>query len=160
MEIPSNYLNVIKRFDITSTIRELWRFLRFLNFICKFIPRFAVKTAKFTDLLKENIKRLTWTDKLKENLNLLKNDIKNTKMLAHPDYSQQFILCSDASDVAIGRVLTQTPKNLRFDKEYFSWGLLDLKKTEPIAYFSHILSSTEENYTTLDKEMMSIIFRA
>jgi hypothetical protein len=58
-EIPSNFFNDIKSFDNPSTIRENRRFLGFSTFICKYIPIFADKMAKFTDLLKENKKRLT-----------------------------------------------------------------------------------------------------
>lgn len=58
------------------------------------------------------------------------------------DFSKEFILTTDASDYAIGAVLSQGP----------------VGKDRPIAYASRTLNSTEENYSTLEKEFLAIVW--
>ena len=58
-------------------------------------------------------------------------------MLTLPDLQQPFEIETDASDYAIGAVLTQ--------------------QEHPVAYHSETLSNTVHKYPTYDKEMYSIV---
>lgn len=71
------------------------------------------------------------------------NKIKSTLIsrdivLAHPNFEKEFELTTDASDFAIGAVLSQGDR--------------------PITFISRTLNKTEENYATNEKEMLSIIW--
>lgn len=57
-------------------------------------------------------------------------------ILQYPDFNKEFTLTTDASDYAIGAVLSQSDR--------------------PIAFISRTLSKTEEEYETAKKEMLAI----
>ena len=59
-----------------------------------------------------------------------------------PDWSKQFILETNASDYAMGAVITQEHNN----------------RLHPVAFHSHSLLPAERNYNTHDKELGGIIF--
>ena len=60
-------------------------------------------------------------------------------MLKYPDFTQEFIVTTDASDYAIGAVLSQGT----------------VGQDRPIAYASRVLSRAEQNYST-EKELLVI----
>lgn len=59
-------------------------------------------------------------------------------MLAYPNFNKEFSLTTDASNFALGAVLSQEDK--------------------PIIFISRTLSKTEENYAANEKEMLAIIW--
>ncbi|MGR0317610.1 ribonuclease H family protein, partial [Klebsiella pneumoniae] len=63
----------------------------------------------------------------------LKQKMTNAPILQYPDWNKTLILTTDASDKAIGSVLSQR------DKE---------GTEHPIAYASRVLQSAELNYST------------
>ena len=67
----------------------------------------------------------------------LKHRLCSTPMLTLPDLQQPFEIEIDASNYAIGEVLT--------------------KQGHPVAYHSETLSDTVRKYPTYDKEMYSIM---
>jgi len=66
----------------------------------------------------------------------------NDPSLQYPDFNKPFTLTTDASNVAIGAVLSQGPNN----------------NEKPIAFASRTLMDTELNYSTVEKEMLEIIW--
>ncbi|KAJ1105074.1 hypothetical protein NDU88_002482 [Pleurodeles waltl] len=64
------------------------------------------------------------------------------KVLTHPDANQPFIVEADASDVAIGAVLSQRNK--------------DTGQLHPVAYISRKLNKTKQNYVIAEKELLAI----
>ena len=63
-------------------------------------------------------------------------------VLARPDYEKQFIMKTDASDVAMGAVLSQET---------------DPGIMKPVAYWSGTFNKAERNYAVGDKELMAIV---
>ena len=62
--------------------------------------------------------------------------------LAFPDFSKPFILDTDASDVGIGKVLSQLNKS---------------NVEQPVAYYSRSLSKAEQKYAGTRKEMLALV---
>jgi hypothetical protein len=74
--------------------------------------------------------------------NELKTMLQNDPILKLPDFNKQFTLTTDASNNAIGAVLSQN----------FS------SKDLPIAYASRTLNKHEEQLSTIEKELLAIVW--
>ncbi|KAA0062414.1 Retrovirus-related Pol polyprotein from transposon 17.6 [Cucumis melo var. makuwa] len=72
----------------------------------------------------------------------LKDVLTSTSVLVAPDWSQPFELMCDASDVVVGDMPGQKKD----------------KVTDPIYYAIKTLNEAEENYTTIEKELLAIVF--
>ena len=68
--------------------------------------------------------------------------IKDT-ILIFPDPNRQFLIETDASDYQLGTVIKQ-----HNDK---------LQRNMPITFYSQKLTPTQQNYTTIEKELVSIV---
>ena len=62
-------------------------------------------------------------------------------MLRRPDFEKQFVVTTDASDVAVGAILEQN----------FGSGL------QPNAFASRNLNATEIRYSAYEREMLDIV---
>ncbi len=58
-------------------------------------------------------------------------------LAAYPDHSKQFDIFTDVSDLQLGACIIQEGR--------------------PVVYFLQKLTKTQQNYTTMEKEMFSII---
>nr|CAH7737503.1 unnamed protein product [Callosobruchus chinensis] len=68
--------------------------------------------------------------------------LTNDPILIYPDFSQPFNLTTDASNLAIGAVLSQGK----------------IGSDRPIAYASRTLSESEINYSVIEKELLAIVY--
>ncbi|CAG9120015.1 unnamed protein product [Plutella xylostella] len=68
--------------------------------------------------------------------------LTNAPLLQYPDPSRPYILTTDASSVALGAVLSQGT----------------VGSDQPIAYASRALSDTESRYSTIERELLAIIW--
>ena len=71
-----------------------------------FIPNFSKIAKPLTELLKKNTPYV-WNDKTKEAFISLKTLLIIEALLQYPDFPKPFILTRDASNDAIGAVLSQ-----------------------------------------------------
>ena len=61
-----------------------------------------------TDLTKKNApNRVKWTEECEKSFKILKNKLCTEPILRSPDFSEEFILQTDASERGIGAVLSQ-----------------------------------------------------
>jgi hypothetical protein len=63
-------------------------------------------------------------------------------VLQIPDFSKEFVLVTDASDVAISAVLNQKIGG----------------QLAPISYYSRLLTSAEAKYSVHEKECLAVVF--
>lgn len=107
--------------------REIKQFLGLAGYYRKFIKEFS-KTAKpLTELLKKE-KDWVWTEKEEHSFNTLRTALTTAPVLQYPDFSQPFILTTDASNHAVGAVLSQGT----------------IGKDRPVCYASRTLNKTEQ----------------
>ena len=84
-----------------------------------------------------------WTDKCKEAFNKLMQALVSAPILGAPDWNKVFHVHIDASNFAIGCILAQPSKhNMDF----------------PISYASRQLNSAEKNYTTTEREGLTMVY--
>lgn len=132
----------IQKFPIPKTATEIKRFLGLLGYYRKFIPDFARIIKPMTQCLKKGSK-ITFNDpKYIDCFEKCKSLLTNDPILQYPDFSKDFVLTTDASNFAIGAVLSQGP--IGHDK--------------PIAYASRTLNSTEINYSVIEKELLAMVW--
>ena len=72
----------------------------------------------------------------------LKAKLTIQPILQYPDFSKEFILSMEASNAALGAVLSQGP----------------LGKDMPVAFASRSLNKAELNYTTSEKELLATVW--
>jgi len=73
---------------------------------------------------------------------ICKNLLINEPILQYPDFSKPFNLTTDASNVALGAVLSQGPPG----------------RDLPVAYASRTLNYSEQNYSTIEKECLCLVW--
>ncbi|XP_074027679.1 uncharacterized protein [Leptinotarsa decemlineata] len=126
---------------IPRTTKEIKGFLGLLGYYRKFIKDFAKITKPLTFCLKKN-QKIEHTPKFIECFETCKNLLVNEPLLQYPDFTKPFNLTTDASNFAIGAILLQGP----------------IGKDKPIAYASRTLNESEQNYTTIEKEMLAMVW--
>ena len=67
----------------------------------------------------------------------MKNIVGRYVLLSYPNFSEKFIVHTDASNTQLGGIIGQNGK--------------------PIAFYSHKLTPAQINYTTTYKELLSIV---
>jgi hypothetical protein len=119
---------------------ECRRFLGFMNYFSRFIPRYSEVAAPLTDQTKDDAPR--WTDECTEAWNCMKTLLSNATMMYHPDFRYPFHVYSDASIRAIGGVLIQ---------------IID-GEIHPVAFTARKLIPAEVNYTTTEQELLALVY--
>jgi hypothetical protein len=124
-----------------KNITEVRSFVSFVGYYRKFIKKIAHLAAPLY-LLTHLDSDFKWTAECTAAFQALKDALTSAEVLAAPDFSQPLILQCDASNIAIGSVLSQ----IQFAVE------------RPIAYASRQLSKSEKNYTVTEKELLAIVW--
>lgn len=135
----------IKSFPHPGKKKDLQRFLGLINYYRRFLPDTAEISIPLLRLLKKNTKFL-WEDNCRAAFESLKELLFNACALNMPDFTKPFILTTDASDKALGAVLSQ---KLSQENEEFE---------HPIAYDSRVLNQAEQNYSTIEKELLALVW--
>ena len=123
------------------SIRDVQCFLGFANFYRKFIKNYSKIVLPLTELTRMN-KKFMWSTSATEAFDHLKQAFTSAPILAYADLSKPFILEADASDFALGSVLSQVKEDGR---------------VHPIAFHSRKFEAAEINYEVHDKELLSIV---
>ena len=136
-------LSAVNDFPVPKNQKNIRQFLGLCNYYRKFIPDCARISKPLTSLLKDNTPFL-WTEAQDEAFNKLKSCLTREPILKHPDFEQEFFVTTDASNYAVGGVLSQKVDSA------------DL----PVAYASRLLSQAEVNYSTIEKELLAMLYCA
>lgn len=130
-------IEAVQKYPIPKDIKGIKSFLGLIGFYRKFIPNFAKVVSPLTKCLKKGANVNIADPDYIASFELCKELICNAPILAYPDFSKKFTLTTDASNVAVGGVLSQSG--------------------HPIAYYSRTLNSAEKNYSTIEREMLAIL---
>ena len=135
-------LSLIHIFPEPRNVKQLQSFLGLCNFYRKFQQNYADLTARLSSVLQKT-KQWKWGERECKAFEEIKKKFSQMVMMNHPDFERVFYLQTDASNVAIGAELYQEGE----DKEH-----------RVIAFASRSLIQAEKNYTTTEKELLSIVF--
>ena len=135
-------IDCILKFPIPITTTQIKSFLGLLGYYRRFIPDFAGVTKPMTRCLKKGSKIDATDPDYITCFERCKQLLTNEPILKYPDFNKEFRLTTDASNVAIGAVLSQTTDGQ------------DL----PIAYASRTLNDTERRLSTIERELLGIVW--
>lgn len=134
-------IDAIIRYPIPKSAKEIKAFLGLVGYYRKFIRDFAGITKPLTQCLKKGAKIEINKDFI-DAFEKCKTLLVNEPILQYPDFRKEFIITTDASNVAIGAVLSQGK----------------VFEDRPCQYASRTLTSTEQRYSTIEKELLSIVY--
>ncbi|MBM6549298.1 reverse transcriptase/ribonuclease H family protein [Streptococcus dysgalactiae] len=131
-------LTTIKNFPAPKSKRQLRSFLGLVGYESKFVPKFAEKAKPLFQLLKKDHK-FQWNQEAEKAFAAVK-DLMTSRphCLRIPNPQQTFTVSVDASDTAIGAVLSQ-PDGI-------------------VEYASRLLTDAEKKYSTTEKECLAIVW--
>ncbi|GBP97604.1 Retrovirus-related Pol polyprotein from transposon 297 [Eumeta japonica] len=128
----------VQQFPLPKTQKEIKQFLGLAGYYRKFMKDYSKIAKPMTRYLKKDsvveFKNLEYI----ESFESLKRLLTNSPVLAYPDFNQKFVLQTDASKFALGAVLSQNG--------------------HPICYASRSLNGAEQNYSTIEKELLAIVW--
>ena len=130
----------ILQYPVPKTKRQLRRFLGMVGWYSRFIEKESEIKLPLLKLLKKT-QAWQWSAEQQEAFEKLKLALTRAPVLARPDFTREFTMQCDASNDAIGAVLSQ-----EFDEG-----------EHPIVYIHRVLSRSERNYSTTEKECLALV---
>lgn len=133
-------VQAVTDWTVPKTVRDVQCFLGFANFYRIFIKNYSQIAAPLTRLTSKD--KLEWNIQARQAFEELKLAFTTAPILVHPDFTKAFYLETDASDFALGAVLSQMGND---------------NKLHPVAFYSRKFSAAEINYEIHDKELLAIV---
>ena len=133
-------LEAVRDWERPKTVTQVRSFTAFCNYYRKFVKNFAEVAKPLYRLTSKGVK-FTWEKEHEDAFQLLKTRLLQAPILAFPNFRHPFVIDTDASETALGAVLSQ---------------IIDGEE-RPIAFESRVLSKTEVNYATTKREALGIV---
>ena len=128
-----------------TDIGQLRSFLGLVTYYRDMWPRRSHILAPLTELI--GTKEYVWGERQQKAFLQMKAVIAKDTLLAYPDHNLPFLIETDASDYQLGGRIFQ----MQMDEK--------TGKTVPrdIAFYTRKLNSAQKNYSTIEKELLSIV---
>lgn len=133
-------IDKIMNWPIPKNDKEIKQFLGLAGYYRRFIKDFSKITRNMTKYLKKDVVLNIKDPDYINAFNTLKKVLSTDQVLSYPEFDKPFILTTDASDFALGAVLSQIQEGVE----------------KPIAFGSRTLTDTESRYATNEKEALAI----
>ena len=129
----------VQEWPIPRTVTEVRSFVGLCSYFRKFISNFST-VCNPLHVLTEKGRSFNWSEECQIAFNTLKSALISAPILAFLG-NGEFILDCDASNVALGAVLSQIQDG----------------EERVIAYYSKCFARTERNYCTTRRELLAVI---
>ena len=131
-------LAAIQKWPQPLTKKQVRSFLGLANYYRRFIPEFAGIAAPLTELTtKKHLRMVKWSLEAEEAFGNIKRVLCSKPVLMAPNFSKEFVVQADASEVGLGAVLSQIHEG----------------EEHPVLYLSRKLLPRERNYATWRKKV-------
>ena len=141
IEVDPAKIAIISQLPYPSSVREVRSFLGYAGFYRRFIQDFSKKALPLSNILQKDVDFI-FDEGCKEAFDCLKKALTTNPIIQAPDWIAPFELMCDASNYVLGVVLAQ-----RIDKQ-----------SRVIYYASRTLDAAQSNYTTIEKELLVVVF--
>jgi Reverse transcriptase (RNA-dependent DNA polymerase)/RNase H-like domain found in reverse transcriptase/Integrase zinc binding domain/Retroviral aspartyl protease len=118
----------IKNYPKPVNADEVRRFVAFCNYYRRFVEDFAKIANPLNRLLRKNI-NFNWTSECQLAFEKLKAELMSPKILQYPNFDREFVLLTDASDIACGAVLAQEHNGINMPIAYASKATIEKELT-------------------------------
>ena len=127
--------------SVLRSKKDIQSFLGKINFVRRFIPKFAELVKHITSMLRKG-SEIKWTEASRRSFESIKKAIMEAPTLISPDYSKEFHIFSFASEDTLAAVLLQA------DEE---------GSEHPMAFFSKTLRDAKLRYDIIEKQAYALI---
>ena len=134
-------LSAITTYPTPHNHKEVKQFIGLSNYYRCFIRGYAEITKPLHQLQCKGSKVFNWTNEYDKSFNILKIKLTSPPILAFPRFTIPFVVATDASNHAIGGILSQ----------------LQNGQERVIAYWSRQLQKAEKNYSTTEREALAVV---
>jgi hypothetical protein len=134
-------VQTIVEWQTPSSVHDVQCFLGFANFYRKFIRNYSKIVLPLTQLTKKN-QAFVWTPEEDKAFTQLKEAFTSAPILAHVDPAKPFTIAADASDFALGSILSKPGED---------------GQLHSVAFHSRKFTAVEINYEVHDKELLAVV---
>lgn len=134
VQMENSKVDAILQWPVPVNVKQLRGFLGLSGYYRRFIANYASVAHPLTELLKKDA--FQWNDEAQKAFQELKHRITIAPVLKLPDFSEKFILETDASGLGIGAVLGQG--------------------RHPIAFFSKKLTPAMQKQSAYIRELYAV----
>lgn len=136
-------IDAIKHYKKPVDKKEVQSFLGICGYYRDYINHFATISKPLIMLTKSG-NAFVWNDESDKAFETLKKALSTSPVLAQPDFTKEFIIQTDASNVGLGAVLAQKDSSTN--------------KERVVQYASRTLNKAEESYSTTEKEALALVW--
>jgi hypothetical protein len=139
-----NKIKAIDEMPSPRTVTQLRSALGLTGYYRRFVKNYAAIAAplyKLTTVKSEDEEKWPWTEECEAAFTTLKRALITAPILRAPNWSEPFIVYTDASTYAMGAVLAQMQEG----------------RECVIRYWSRVLSSAQKKYSATEREALAIV---
>ena len=126
-----------------TNVSEVRTLMGVVQFLSRFLPNLSSTTAALRQLLKQ-ANSFEWNEPQERAFAAVKDALRDPRVLRHFDPKKEVIIATDASGQGLGGVLLQKDSQTG--------------ELHPVQYVSRSLTDPETRYSTIEKELMGVVF--
>lgn len=134
-------LEAVLKMPNPTNVHEVRVLLGLYGYYRRFIQDFSIKAGPLFSLLRGDTK-FEWAKTQQEARDYLSNALTSRPILAFPDFTEPFIVQTDASNTGMGAVLAQIQNG----------------KERVVAFASQALDKAQQNYAATEREALALVW--
>jgi hypothetical protein len=141
VKMSTRKVEAVQSWETLKNLKDIQRFLGFANFYRRFIKNISRVARPITDHTQNKGQHFHWKPLQVVAFQQLKDTFTSTPILKHFDPTLEVIIETDASNFAIGCILSQKHEG----------------RLHPVAFHSRKMEPAERNYDIHDKELLVVV---